>query len=233
VAYSIEEETSMTVREYAQLYNTSQRTIKRYKAQGLPLDDLEAMRELIAAKRSRLGVSKLCRRADTQDNAEDAPIAPIAAEVLPPCAPVKAILNAPDPGTLARLVEAEKIAYQRYIDTGGSERAAQTWLLTCDQKRKLEETAAKIQNDVSEADSKFMNACLEVIGSLALHLDAVPKTAGVLCEGLSRFEIETKLKDYLLRVVADAIHGILLVVKGTPLETVFFNAIEYNPNLSN
>jgi hypothetical protein len=54
----------MTVREYAQLYNTSERTIKRYKAQGLPLDDPETMREKMATKRSPRGVSKLCRRLD-------------------------------------------------------------------------------------------------------------------------------------------------------------------------
>jgi hypothetical protein len=36
----------------------SERTVKRYKLEGLPLRDEPQMREIIAAKRSRLGVSK-------------------------------------------------------------------------------------------------------------------------------------------------------------------------------
>jgi len=36
--------------------------------------------------------------------------------------------GAPDAGTLARLAEAERLAYRRYQDSCGNERAAQIWL---------------------------------------------------------------------------------------------------------
>ena len=49
----------MAVEEYAKLYGKSIRTIKRYKTQGLPLDDEQEMRRIIGLKKSRLGVSKL------------------------------------------------------------------------------------------------------------------------------------------------------------------------------
>jgi hypothetical protein len=49
----------MTVADYAKLYEKSERTIMRYKAEGLPLDDEQAMRQIIGLKHSRLGTSKL------------------------------------------------------------------------------------------------------------------------------------------------------------------------------
>jgi hypothetical protein len=49
----------MTTAQYAALYGKSERTIKRYKAQGLPLEDEQSMRQIIALKQSRLGTSKL------------------------------------------------------------------------------------------------------------------------------------------------------------------------------
>jgi hypothetical protein len=48
----------MTVKEYAKLYRRSERTIKRWKAEGMPLADEAQMRAAIANKRSRLGVSR-------------------------------------------------------------------------------------------------------------------------------------------------------------------------------
>jgi hypothetical protein len=55
--------TNAEAREYAQLYDVSTRTIRRWQAEDLPLDDYGKMRDIILAKRSRWGVSKYMHRA--------------------------------------------------------------------------------------------------------------------------------------------------------------------------
>jgi hypothetical protein len=131
----------MTATELSSLYNTSTRTIKRWRKLNAPLDDPDAMRAWIENHRSRIGVGKYSPR-----HSEPTPVTPVpevVAEIMP-VEPEKVATvvnsgdsNAPedDEGTLQRLEQAERTAYQRYIDTGGSERAAQIWLLVCDQNR--------------------------------------------------------------------------------------------------
>src|SRR6516162_5751318 len=125
----------MSEKELAAKYNTSTRTIRRWKKLNAPFGDETAMAEFIKAQRTRLGVSKLARRS------EPAPVTPVrevVAEVMPTVPRIRAepAPEAPDgdeleddEGTLRRLEAAERTAYQRYIDSGGSERAAQVWLL--------------------------------------------------------------------------------------------------------
>jgi hypothetical protein len=52
----------VTVKEYAELYKVAERTVKRWRSQGLPVDDEPRMRQIIAVKRSRLGCTKLSPR---------------------------------------------------------------------------------------------------------------------------------------------------------------------------
>ena len=44
---------SKTNKEYARLYQCEIRTISRYKAQGLPLDDFDAMQEILNSQKNR------------------------------------------------------------------------------------------------------------------------------------------------------------------------------------
>ena len=122
----------MKAAEIARVYNVSLRTAKRYKAACAPVDDHAAMLAWISEHRSRMGVSKYAPRK------ESAPIVPahtITAEIL--LAAPKQDETDDKKSTLQRLEEAERVAYERYVAAGGSERAAQIWLLVCDQKRKL------------------------------------------------------------------------------------------------
>jgi hypothetical protein len=48
---------------------------------------------------------------------------------------------------------------RKYVDSGGSERAGQLWLLTADELRKFKDSAAKHANDVSEHETKFIGKC--------------------------------------------------------------------------
>ena len=126
----------MTAIELAKLYNASPRTIKRWRKLNAPLDDQQAMQAWIAEHRSRIGVGKYSPR--TSEPAPDAQIREVAVQIMTdaPLAPAKPASESHDKaaesdneGTLRRLEEAERIAYRRYVDTGGSERAAQIWLV--------------------------------------------------------------------------------------------------------
>jgi hypothetical protein len=59
-----------TVAQYAALYGKSERTIKRWRSQGLPLDDETRMRQLMATMHSRLGCRKLASRAPITTHVE-------------------------------------------------------------------------------------------------------------------------------------------------------------------
>jgi hypothetical protein len=48
-----------TIKNLASLYGRSERTVKRWKAEGLPIHDPVAMTEIISRKQSRLGVNKI------------------------------------------------------------------------------------------------------------------------------------------------------------------------------
>jgi len=214
----------MSEKELAAKYNTSTRTIRRWKKLNAPFGDETAMAEFIKAQRTRLGVSKLARRS------EPAPVTPVrevVAEVTPTVPRIRAepAPEAPDgdeleddEGTLRRLEAAERTAYQRYIDSGGSERAAQVWLLVCDQKRKLVADQAKQADDVTEAETRFMALCCEVIDTLWLHLQAAPKLLGLLCEGLDRDVIAEKIADQLRRTINYAVIEMADQLRGTSLE---------------
>jgi hypothetical protein len=126
--------------------------------------------------------------------------------------------NEDDEGTLRRLEQAERTAYQRYVDTGGTERAGQLWLLCTDQLRKFRDSAAKRTSDVSEAETKFFYTCGEVIHNLHLHLEIAPKLLGLLCEGLDRDAIAEKIADQLRRTIALAVSELADAIRGTSLE---------------
>jgi phage terminase Nu1 subunit (DNA packaging protein) len=61
-----------TTKQLATLYGRSERTVSRWKSEGLPIDDPVAMSDMIAGKRSRFGISKL--------RAKEAVVAPRQAE---------------------------------------------------------------------------------------------------------------------------------------------------------
>jgi hypothetical protein len=120
----------MTAREISAKYAVSLATAKRYKKANAPVDDEPAMREWMESHRSRMLVGKRLPRHTNE------PMVPtvreITAQVIPaaPIAPAEAP-EADDSSTLQRLEQAERVAYQRYFDTGGSERAAQVWRFSC------------------------------------------------------------------------------------------------------
>jgi hypothetical protein len=177
------------------------------------------MKAWIEQHRSRMGVGKYSPR-----TSEPAPVTParqIVAEIVP-AAPIIApepALDDDDKGTLQRLEEAERIVYRRYIDCGGSERAAQVWLLVCDQKRKLVADQMKHASDVTEAETKFIGTCAEVILTLKQHLEAMPRRLAILCEGLEREQIEPKIVDQIRGTLAGAAAELADQLKGTSLET--------------
>jgi hypothetical protein len=208
----------MTATELAKLYNASPRTIKRWRKLNAPLDDQQAMQAWIAERRSRMGVGKYSRR--TSEPAPVAPIREVAVQIMSDelQAPAKCTPVDDDEGTLRRLEEAERIAYRRYVDTGGSERAAQIWLLCTDQLRKYKDSMAKHAADVSEAETKFMGSCCAVIDNLYLHLQTAPKLLGMLCEGLDRDVIEAKIADQLNRTIQYAVAELADQIRGTSLE---------------
>ena len=88
----------------------------------------------------------------------------------------------------------------------------------CDQKRKLVADQAKQADDVTEAETRFMALCCEVIDTLWLHLQAAPKLLGLLCEGLDRDVIEEKIADQLRRTVNHAVSEMADQLRGTSLE---------------
>jgi hypothetical protein len=215
----------MSERELAAKYNASTRTIRRWKKLNAPFHDPAAMDEFIKAQRSRLGVSKLARRSES---APLTPVREVAAEIVPaepltPAEPTpKTDADSPegdDEGTLRRLEAAERTAYKRYLDTGGSERAAQIWLLVCDQKRKLIADQQKQTSDVSESETKFLALCADMIMTLGFHLKALPRLLALLCDGLGRAEIEVKAADQIERTVAYAAMSLADQIRGTSLET--------------
>jgi hypothetical protein len=181
------------------------------------------MREWIVQHHSRLGLGKGMRRQTTVVEPVRAPVGPVrevVAEIMP-AEPVKALIDvltdAPDDdkGTLQRLEQAERIAYKRFIDSGGSERAGQLWLLCADQLRKTRDSSAKLANDVSEAETKFCGTCAEVILELKNYLEAMPDLLGILCEGLKREQIAAKAKDQIRRTLQHAAESLASQLKGT------------------
>jgi hypothetical protein len=195
-------------------------TAKRYSKAKAPVDDSEAMLAWIEKQRSRRGVGKYTPRTDTP--AQIALAREVVAEIVPvePAEVTTPIAAADDSSgsTLQRLERAERVAYQRYIDSGGSERAAQIWLLVCDQKRKLVADLQKQASDVSEAETRFMGLCAEVILEFKKHLESAPETLGILCEGLSRDEIEKKIDWQIKRILHHVSSDLLSLLKGTSLE---------------
>ena len=105
------------------------------------------------------------------------------------------------------------------VDGGGSERAAQVWLLCTDQLRKFKDSAAKHASDVSEAETRFLGTCAEVILTLKQHLETMPRLLGVLCEGLGREQIEAKAADQIEGTLRHAASDLASTIRGTSLET--------------
>jgi hypothetical protein len=168
-----------------------------------------------------MGVGKYSPR-DTQAITTAAPVAPVrevTAEVMPvEQKQVTDDASDDESSTLQRLEVAERTAYQRYIDTGASERAAQIWLLVCDQKRKLIAHQQKQASDVSETETKFMATCFEVINTLWTHLQAAPQLLGLLCEGLEADIIAAKIHDQPQRTIRQSVIELASIMRGTSLE---------------
>jgi hypothetical protein len=207
----------MLVAYYARQYGVSNRTILRWRKKGYPLDDAAKMTEIRERGRSRSGVGKFTPR--ISESATIAPVRTVVAEIIP----VEATLASPEPyddneSTLQRLEQAERVAYKRYLDSGGSERASIAWLGICDQKRKLIADQAKQTSDVSDAETKFFHTCGEVIHNLHLHLETAPKLLGLLCEGLERDAIAEKIADQLRRTVGHAVVELADAIRETSLE---------------
>jgi hypothetical protein len=115
----------MKAAEIARVYNVSLRTAKRYRKLGAPVDDRPAMLAWIEEHRSRTGVGKYTPR--DSEPVTIAPVREVAAEIVPVEPRSESIDSDTDDdksSTLQRLEAAERTAYQRYIDSGGSERAA-------------------------------------------------------------------------------------------------------------
>ena len=214
----------VTEKKLAAKYNASTRTVRRWKRLNAPFDDEEAMQEFIKSQRTRLGVSKLARRSEP---ATVRPIREVVAKIVPAAPRIQAKSepdaygDAPegdDEGTLRRLEEAERLAYKRFVDSAGSERAGQLWLLCADQLRKFKDSAAKHADDVSERETRFMATCCEVIDNLWIHLQTAPKLIGVLCEGLTRDVIASKVEDQLRRTIEHAVSELADQLRGTSLE---------------
>jgi hypothetical protein len=213
----------MTANELSKMYNASTRTIKRWRRLNAPLDDEAAMQAWIERHRSRTGVGKYSPRtpepALAVEEARDvvAEVVPASESQLEP-AQASDEPETDDTGTLRRLEEAERIAYRRYRNSGGNERAAQIWLLCTDQLRRFKDSAQKHKDDVSAAETKFMATCCEVIDTLHLHLKTAPKLLGMLCEGLDRDAIAAKIADQLERTVRHAVSDLSDQLRGTSLE---------------
>jgi hypothetical protein len=85
-------------------------------------------------------------------------------------------------------------------------------------KRKLIAGQQKHASDVSEAKTRFMALCAEVIDRSWLHLQAAPTLLGLLCEGLEHDVIAAKIHDQLERTIAYAVTSLAEQIRGTSLE---------------
>jgi hypothetical protein len=211
----------MTVKEYAQLYGRSERQIKRYKRDGLPLDNEAAMRSILGGKVSHVGRRKGLRKTQGATLTTTAQILPPA----PTNPETEAALSVADSdSTLARLVFAEKMSYRRYIDSGGDAREALVWKEILDQKRKLESEAAKHATDVSEAETKLVQAVMVVLEAFQTAFQVFARIEGVNCEGLNRFQIQAKLQRAIDVIVNHAVMGITDVFVSQPsLRSMFIS----------
>jgi len=210
----------MTISEIAKKYCVSPRTAKRYRKLNAPVDDEPTMRGWIESHHSRSGVGKYTPRTETPSPI--APVRVVTAEIVPvEHEEVAAPVATDDVGTLQRLEQAERIAYKRFLDSGGSERAGQLWLLCADQLRKTRDSAAKLANDVTEGETRFIGTCAEIILELKQLLEASPTILSVLCEGLDRDAIAPKIADHIRGTLRHAAKSLASQLKGTSLEAWF------------
>jgi hypothetical protein len=77
----------------------------------------------------------------------------------------------------------------------------------------------KHASDVTEAETKFIGTCAEIILTLKQHLEAMPRLLAILCEGLEREQIEPKIADQIRGTLAGAAAELADQLKGTSLET--------------
>jgi hypothetical protein len=200
----------VTVKEYAQLYRASERTVKRWKAQGLPLRDEAAMREIIASKRSHIGRRKGIGGGQITVLKPAQPTTPIAIDV-------GALTAAADRvSTLAHLIEGERIAYRRYIESGGDERAALVWTQISEAKRRAEESAAKHASDVTEVETKLTAAMLEIYWRLRDWVQNYPKVHAILCENYDRHQIEPILRDGVNQIFDRVSSELIELIESVP-----------------
>jgi hypothetical protein len=88
----------------------------------------------------------------------------------------------------------------------------------CDQKRKLIADHAKQASNVSEAETKFISDCWEVIWELFEHFKSMPSLVGMICEGLDRDTIQAKAEDQIRRTINGASQSLASIMRGTSLE---------------
>jgi hypothetical protein len=172
----------MLVTDYARQYGVSKRTVLRWKAKGHPIDDPARMATIREEEKSRRGVGKYTPRFETVTAIT--PVREVVAEIMP-VEPIDVPADE-NVGTLQRLEQAERLAFKRFQDSGGNERAGQLWLLCADQLRKTRDSSAKLASDVSEAETKFIGMCAEIILELKNYLEAAPSLLAVLCCFVSR-----------------------------------------------
>jgi len=203
----------MTAPEIASAYGVSLRTAKRYRKAGAPVDDTAAMQAWIEKYRSRMGVGKYTPRVS-----EPAPVRAIVAEIVP---------GEPTPAEPEPTTEKERcngsnrlnaLPYRRYVDSGGSDRCAQVWLLCTDQLRKFKDSAQKNANDATESETKFLALCAEVIMTFDFQMKALPKLLALQCDGVGHAEIEAKATDQIQRTLNHAVTELADQLRGTSLE---------------
>jgi hypothetical protein len=169
--------------EYAATYETTERTIRRWREVGHPLDDPDGMEPIIDAMRTRRGVSKTSpkRRTQAQPEADSFQFTENGLGL---------------PAAIQRFREIEKLSADRFAENPADMNRFAIWIQSTEQLRKVEKDNPAIARDnestidKADAEAKWAEACAAVRSAL----DAVPQRMAKQLEGLDAVSIKEKLK---------------------------------------
>jgi hypothetical protein len=212
----------MTDLELAQLYATTDRTIRRWKAKSAPLDRPDEMPAWIASQRSRRLVSKTRSKAEVDAPVKLVPLAnpptPQAPEA--PLQPVQILDDLPET-ELARAEHLERIAAR--IAESGDAKAVDAWAKASAERRRIAAEIRDTASAITEGDAVLARAVCSIFDSLAEHFEAVPHHVVVwmLGSGSEANAWEERLQEFLDRIIGNAVLEVWAAVRGTPLQPLF------------
>jgi hypothetical protein len=209
----------MTDFELAQLHKTTDRTIRRWKAKGAPLDKPEDMPGWIEKQKSRRGVNKFVTKAEA-----DAPIAERPAATMAETIPLDAAVtldDAPD-DDLGRARRIEKVAAR--LAESGDAKAIDAWAKASAEARRLEEQARKTASSITEGDRISAEVTLYVLTRFQEGLEKLPDYAAIVSVGCRQEDagpVIEKVQEYIDGMFSLLLEDLILATRGTALASLF------------